>query len=102
MVPARAAGPGAPSGAVAENRRLAPDPLLCNRALAAWYLSARAQPGPVPASKHLTAYLCEHDGCRYAVVISDRPRGDVLAVYQVRPDGTLARRCAWPAEIGRY
>jgi hypothetical protein len=81
------------------NGRLRLDPLVGNRALAAWHLSAQATTGPVPGGQP-SAYLCQHDSHRYAVIINTST--GVLAVYRVHPDGTLVRLDRWPGEIETY
>jgi hypothetical protein len=82
-------------------RRLEPDPLICNRALAAWLLSAQLTQAPVPWVRRPSAHVCQHDdGHRYAVVTS--PRAGVLAVYRIHPDGRLVRLDRWPTGIGQH
>ena len=90
-----------------ENGRLPHDPFLCNRAIVGWYLSRPTVPQSPASGRYVAAYLCQHQGTRYAVVtttiggsISDE--ANVLAVYLVRKDGTLARLCHWPQEVERY
>jgi hypothetical protein len=80
--------------------RLEPDPLLCHRVLAAWLRLGQANAGPAPGGLHPIAYLCQHEGSRYAVVIS--AGGGVLAVYGIHPDGALVRLGHWPKEIEGY
>jgi hypothetical protein len=82
------------------NGRLEVDPLLRNRVLAAWLLSVPARAGPAPGGSRPSAYLCQHDSHRYAVVITTN--AGVLAVYRVHPDGTLVRLDRWPEEIESY
>ena len=84
------------------NGRLELDPLVGNRALAAWLLSTPARAGPAPGGQRPSAYLCQHDSHRYAVVTSTSTSTDVLAVYRIHPDGTLVRLDRWPEEIESY
>jgi hypothetical protein len=79
--------------------RLRLDPLVANRALAAWHLSAPAGADPVPGGQP-SAHLCRHDSHRYAVITTTS--AVVLAVYRVHPDGTLVHLDRWPGEIENY
>jgi hypothetical protein len=92
------------SETVEGNGRLELDPLVGNRALAAWLLSTPARAGPVPGGQQPSAYLCQHDSHRYAVITSTGAgtSAGVLAVYRVHPDGTLVRLDPWPEEIETY
>jgi len=82
------------------NGRLELDPLVGNRALAAWLLSTPATAGPPPGGQRPSACLCQHDSHRYAVITSTST--GVLAVYRIHPDGTLIRLDRWPEEIENY
>ena len=89
------------------NGRLPHSPFLCNRAIVGWYLSQRAATEPVASGQYVAAYLCQHEGTRYAVVtttnsgsISDRIH--VLAVYVICGNDALVRVCRWPCEIEGY
>ena len=85
---------------MSHNGRLHPDPLVHNRALAAWLLSARAGTGRVSDRQRPGAFLCQHHSDRY-VVITGTSAG-VLAVYRIDADGTLMRLDRWPGEIESY
>ena len=61
-----------------QDGRLEPGPLVCHRVLAAWLRFTQANAGPAPGVRHPIAYLCQHEGSRYAVVTS--AGGGVLAV----------------------
>jgi hypothetical protein len=89
------------------NGRLPHNPLLCNRAIVGWYMSQQAAAGPQASGQYVAAYLCQHEGARYAVItttksgsISDQVH--VLAVYLIGESDTLARLCHWPGEIEGY
>jgi hypothetical protein len=81
------------------NGRLRLDPLVGNRALAVWHLSAQATTGPCPAASHPpTCVSTTATGTRSSISTST----GVLAVYWVHPDGTLVRLDRWPSEIETY
>jgi hypothetical protein len=80
--------------------RLESDPLVCHRVLAAWLRSTQADADRAPRGPHPTAYLCQHEGSRYAVITS--AGSGVLAVYRIRPGGSLVRLGQWPSEIEGY
>ncbi len=89
------------------NRRLPHNPFLCNRAIVGWYLSQRPAADRPASGQYVAAYLCQHEGTRYAVVtttnngsVSDQI--DVLAVYLIRGNDGLVRLCYWPGEIEGY
>jgi hypothetical protein len=85
---------------MSHNGRLHPDPLVHNRALAAWLRSAQAGAGPTSDGQRPYAFLCQHHSDRY-VVITGTSTG-VLAVYRIDADGTLIRLDRWPGEIESY
>lgn len=87
-----------------DNGRLPADPLLCSRAIVGWYLSRSAPADPVPSGQYVAAFMCQHEETRYAVVTTTNCGNisggtDVLAVYLIRPNDSLARLNRWPAEI---
>jgi hypothetical protein len=89
------------------NGRLPHNPLLCIRAITGWYLSRRPAAGPPACGEYVAAYLCRHEGTRYAVVtttdsgsISDQVQ--VLGVYLIRGNDTLVQLRRWPGEIEHY
>ena len=79
-----------------DNGRLPHDPFLCNRAIVGWYLSDSASASSPPGGRYVAAYICQHEGLRYAVVTTASkgtisPGVQVLAVYLIRGDDTLTR-----------
>jgi hypothetical protein len=92
---------------VAENRRLPLDSQLCHRAIADWYLTRHGVHDLPAGGGYVAAYLCQHEGTRYAVVTTScagsTSRGvQVLAVYLIRRNGALVRLSKWPEEVEPY
>lgn len=90
-----------------DNRLLPSNALLCHRAIAGWYLSQPGAPTELPGSQLVAAYLCRHQGIRYAVVTTTDCGSisggvQVLSVYHVRSNEALVRIDCWPQEIESY
>jgi len=89
------------------NCRLPHNPFLCNRAIVGWYLSSSPVPSTPAGGSYVAAYLCQHEGDRYAVVTTTcgGSIGDgveVLAVYLIGGGDTLTRLSRWPGAIESY
>lgn len=67
-------------------------PRLANRAMAAWFRSARGNYQGVPSDAH----ACVVNGLRYVVLSDDT---ELLAVYRLTNHGDLKRLKQWPAEL---